>query len=100
MKKPSKPDKSRQLASYHYRKEMAEKSATVVELPTALDTRYERILLSFVRSSDAAGERYHYNSAKRLFDQLIKHLPSGVFKHFTMFIIEYDRKHHNYGDQL
>ena len=91
---------SRQLDAYYRKLARIKQGAAKIETVSALDEYQSHLHLSFERASDMATENTHYKHAKKLFDGLYRHLPSGVFKHFTMLIIEHDKKFNNYGDQL
>lgn len=94
-----KSNKSRQLDNY-YRKILIEQNlSTKVDVPSAVDDDKNIIMFKFFKTH-IIDERQQYNHAKRLFDSIYRCLPSAIFKHFTMLIIEHDRKFNKYGDLI
>ena len=92
--------KSRQLIAYQKQRLEARKQATKVDVPTTSDDLVKSMLLTFNKATAIPNESWYYENAKKLFVALHRHLPSGVYRHFVMLMIEHDRKVNKYGDQI
>lgn len=89
--------KSKQLNHYYMKKLENQNLSTKIDVPSADGNGI--IMFKFIETH-ASNERQQYDHAKKLFNSILRYLPSGVFKHFTMMVIEHDRKINKYGDLI
>lgn len=88
---------SKQLRKYYNDKAKAAATAIKVEIPSA--NKETRNMLLFFTSQKYLSDPSQYQLAKKIFEELLNNMPSGIFKHLTKQIIEYDKKFNKYGDQ-